>query len=233
MALPKLSKCEQCIVRKFSSLRSLNKSELIGISDCKTSERVKKGAYIFKEGDHLNGVYCIKSGICKLTKLSSNGKSQIVKFIKRGDLLGQRSIVSDDAVSLSAKAIEDMEVCFIPKAEILTVFKENSSFSADIVNDICYDLKLANNHIVQMAQKPVKARFASALLSLNDEFGTGEEGFLKITLSREEFANIVGTATESMIRMISDFSKKGLIITDGKKIKINDKVKIEQLSNNL
>ncbi|MEL4308982.1 Crp/Fnr family transcriptional regulator [Joostella sp. CR20] len=228
-----MSKCEQCIVRKFSSLRSLTKDELINISDCKTSQHVEKGAFIFEEGDYLNGVYCIKSGICKLTKLSSNGKSQIVKFIKKGDLLGQRSIVSDDAVGLSAQAIEEMEVCFIPKTEIKSAFKNNSNFSADIVNDICYDLKIANDHIVEMAQKPVKSRFAIALLELEEEFGVDEEGFLKITLSREEFANIVGTATESLIRMVSEYSKNGLIATSGKKIKIQDRTRLELLGENI
>ncbi|MEH6704812.1 Crp/Fnr family transcriptional regulator [Galbibacter orientalis] len=228
-----MSKCEQCIVRKFSSLKSLDKSELISISECKTSQQIEKGSFLFEEGDHLNGVYCIKSGICKLTKLASNGKSHIVKFIKKGDLLGQRSIVSDDAVGLSATAIETMDVCFIPKSEILSVFKNNANFSANIINDICYDLKLANEHIVQMAQKPVKSRFASSLLSLYEEFGVDKEGFLKISLSREEFANIVGTATESMIRMISDFSKKELIETEGKKIKLLNNVKLGLLAEDL
>ena len=117
-----MGKCEQCIVREFSALKALNKDELIRISDCKTSYTVKKGETIFDEGDSLNGIYCIKDGVCKLSKLSDNGKDQIVKLVKKGELLGQRSLISEESTNLSAIAIEDMQVCFIPKQEILQFF---------------------------------------------------------------------------------------------------------------
>lgn len=216
------TKCEQCIVRQFSSLKALGKDELVRMSECKTSEIIKKGEVIFEEGQHLDGVYCIKSGICKLTKLSPNGKSQIVKFIKRGDLLGQRSVISNDAVNLSAIAVDDMEVCFIPKEEILSAFKNNLNFSVEVIKDICHDLKLADDAIVSMAQKPVKQRLASALIDFKDEFGTDVNGYLNVQLTREEMANTVGTATESLIRMLSDFTKTGLLETEGKKIKVKN-----------
>lgn len=225
-----ISNCSQCIVRKFSALKTLDKSELIYMSECKTGHMVKKGSYIFNEGDHLKGVYCIKSGVAKLVKLSSNGRNQIVKFIKRGDLLGQRSIVSDDAVSLSAIAVEDMQVCFIPKGDILSVFKQNSNFSTEIINDICYDLKLANNQIVRMAHKTVRARFATLLLELQEEFGVDVDKNLGLKLSREEYANLVGTATESMIRMFANFSKENLIELVGKKVKIIDPERLNQIA---
>lgn len=226
-----MGNCQQCIVRKFSALKSLDKSQLIYMSACKTGQKVSKGSYIFKEGDSLNGVYCIKSGICKLTKLSSNGRSQIVKFIKKGDLLGQRSIVSDDAVNLSAIAVEDMQVCFIPKEDILSVYKQNANFSGDIINDICYDLKLANDQIVRMAQKTVRARFATTLLELEEEFGLDANGNIYVKLSREDYSNVVGTATESMIRMFASFSKEKLILTKGKDVKILDHRKLKQIVN--
>ena len=76
-----MSKCEQCIVKQFNSLKSLTKEELMRVSSCKTSKIIKKGEVIFEEGEILNGVYCIKDGICKLSKLSENGKDQIVKMV--------------------------------------------------------------------------------------------------------------------------------------------------------
>ena len=106
-----MSKCEQCIVREFSSLKALNKEELLHLSDCKESYTIKKGEVIFEEGDTINGIYCIKDGVCKMSKLSANGKDHIVKLISKGELLGQRSIISDEPVNLSAVALEDMEVC--------------------------------------------------------------------------------------------------------------------------
>ena len=69
-----MSKCEQCIVREFSSLKALNKDELVKLSECKESYTIKKGDVIFEEGETINGIYCIKDGVCKLSKLSANGK---------------------------------------------------------------------------------------------------------------------------------------------------------------
>ena len=86
------------------------------MAECKTSYTIKKGEPIFEEGESTNGVYCIKDGVCKMTKLSANGKDQIIKLVKPGELLGQRSMISEEPANLSAVALEDMEVCFVPKS---------------------------------------------------------------------------------------------------------------------
>ncbi|NNK82490.1 MAG: Crp/Fnr family transcriptional regulator, partial [Flavobacteriaceae bacterium] len=181
-----------------------------------------KGDIIFEEGDALNGVYCVRSGICKLTKLSANGKDQIVKLVVKGELLGQRSLISDENANLKATALNDMELCFIPKAEIIDDLKKNPNFSFDVLKSMAKDLKDADDIIVNMAQKSVRQRLAEVLVSINDSFGTNPDGTLSVILSREDFASIVGTATESAIRVLSQFKKEGLISTVGKQIKIED-----------
>ena len=225
-----MSKCEQCIVREFSSLKALNKDELIKLSDCKTSHTVKKGEVIFEEGETINGIYCVKDGICKLTKLSPNGKDHIVKLIKKGELLGQRSMISDEPVNLTAVALEDMEVCFIPKTEVMGFFDKNNQFSMNVMKTICGDLKDADDHMVNMAQKTVKERLAETLLYLLDTFGKNDDNTLKVQLSRDELASMIGTATESCIRLLSDFNKLGLIELSGKKIILKDINKLKKIA---
>ncbi|MCZ8229789.1 Crp/Fnr family transcriptional regulator [Flavobacterium sp.] len=225
-----MSKCEQCIVREFSSLKALNKEELLKVANCKTSYTIKKGEPIFEEGETINGVYCIKEGFCKLSKLSTNGKDQIVKLVKAGELLGQRSMVSDEPANLSAIALEDMEVCFIPKSEILNFFNENNQFSLGMMKSICGDLKESDLHVVSMAQKTVKNRLAETLIYLQDTFGKNADNTLKIQLSREELAGMIGTATESCIRILSEFNKSGLIELVGKKIAIKDLNKLKKVA---
>lgn len=225
-----MSKCEQCIVRELSSLKALNKNELLRIAECKTSRTVKKGEPIFEEGDVVNGVYCITSGICKMSKLSANGKDQIVKLIKAGELLGQRSMISDEPANLSAVALEDMEVCFIPKTEILHFFDTNNQFSMNLMKTICGDLKETSDHLVSISQKTVKERLAETLIYLQDNFGKNSDGSLHIQLSREELAGMIGTATESCIRLLSDFNKLGLIELSGKKIILKDMVKLKRIA---
>ena len=214
-----MNRCEQCIVRQLNSLGELSRDELIRISGCKSSNFIKKGEILFDEGDRINGVFCIKDGVCKVTKMSSNGREQIVKLIKKGDLLGERSLISDEASNLKATAINDMEVCFIPKEEIIRDLKSNTNFTMSILKEMAVSLKEADNVIVDMAQKTVKQRLAETLLHLQKNYGTDDINTpLDIQLSREDIASIIGTATESAIRLLSGFKKEELIRLKGKDI---------------
>ncbi|MDR6966416.1 CRP-like cAMP-binding protein [Flavobacterium arsenatis] len=226
-----MSKCEQCIVREFSSLKALGKDELLKMAECKTSMQVKKGDIIFEEGENVNGVFCVKDGVCKMTKLSQNGKDQIVKLVKKGELLGQRSMISDEPANLSAVALEDMQVCFIPKSEIMGFFNQNNNFSMNVMKTICGDLKEADDILVGLAQKTVKERLAHTLLYLEETFGINPDKSLKLQLSREEIAGMIGTATESCIRLLSELKKENAIELVGKKIIITDRNKLLRIGN--
>jgi len=217
-----MGKCEQCIIKQFNSLKALTTDELVRISGCKKTMSIKKGDVIFDEGEMLNGVYCVKDGICKLSKLSANGKDQIVKMVVKGQLLGQRSLISNESSNLQAVALNDMEVCFIPKSEIINDLQNNPKFSFEVLKEMAHDLKESDDIIVNMAQKSVRQRLAEALIYIHDSFGTNPDRTLSVLLSREDFANIVGTATESAIRVLSQFKREGLIATVGKQIKIEN-----------
>ncbi len=217
-----MSKCESCIVKEFNALKSLTRDELIRVSACKTGKKYRKGQVIFEEGETLNGVYCVKDGVCKLTKLSENGKDQVVKLVVKGGMLGKRSLVSEQKTNLSAIALNDMEMCFIPKSEIMSDLARNPKFTMDVLREMAEDLKESDESLVNMAQKSVKRRMADILVYIHDNFGADSEGYLSIILSREDYASIVGTATESAIRILSQFKKEGLISTSGKRIKIED-----------
>ena len=231
MKKDKVSKCEQCITRQLNSLGELTKDELIRVSGCKTSLFIKRGEVLFDEGKYINGVFCIKDGVCKVTKMSTNGRDQIVKLVKRGDLLGERSLISEEVANLKATAINDMEVCFIPKEEIIRDLKSNTSFTMSVLKEMADSLKEADKNFVDMAQKTVKQRLAEALLFLNKSYGSdNKEEPLNIELSREDIANIVGTATESAIRLLSLFNKEKLIHLKGKNIFILNSNKLQQIA---
>ena len=225
-----MSKCGLCIIKRFNALKTLTHDELIKFSEHKTTLFIKKGENLMTEGNAINGLYCIRDGKCKLTKLSTNGKEQIIKFVKGGDILGQRSILSDEPVGLNATALEDMHVCFIPKQDILDTIKENSQFSLNIMKVISHQLNEANTLISQMAQKPVKERLAETLINLEEIFGVDIDDCIDIILTREEIANTIGTATESAIRLLSNLKKDGIIDLVNKKIKIIDKSSLKNMS---
>ena len=206
-----MGKCEQCIVRELSSLKALSKDELIHLANCKDSVTVKKGEVIFNEGDVMNGVYCIKEGTCKLVKMNSNGKDTIIKLITKGELLGQTSILTEEKSTLSAIAVDDMRVCFIPKSEILGFIDDNKSFSLEVTKNVCQNLNDAINFAVNHTHKTVKERLAISLLEILNSAGTDNEGYLNLQLTREEIASMVGTATESCIRLLAELKKENLI----------------------
>jgi len=227
------SRCENCIIRQFSSLRAMTKEELKRVSDSKVSKTIKKGEAIFREGDKLDGVFCVRNGVSKLSKLSANGSNQIVKLASKGEVIGQRSVVAEEHVNLSATAVSDMEVCFIPKDGIVNTLHTNPNFTLEVLRHMAHDLKEADDVIVNMGQKNVKQRMAQAFLYLKNNFGQDEEGYLSVTLSREDISNVVGTALESCIRIISEFKKKGYLQTSGKKIKIADEKALRDLIEDL
>lgn len=224
------SRCENCIIRQFNSLRAMSKEELKKVSDSKVTRSIKKGEPLFDEGDKLNGVYCVRDGVSKLSKLSPNGKDQIVKLASKGQVIGQRSVIAEESANLSAEAVSDMELCFIPKESINSALSNNPNFTLEVLRHMAHDLKEADDVIVNMSQKTVKQRIAEAFLYLKNNFGEDDEGFFTLTLSREDIANVVGTATESAIRIISEFKKKGFIKASGKKLGIVDERKLKDLA---
>lgn len=227
------SRCENCIVRHLNSLKVLKREELAQISESKSTRSLKKGEVIFNEGDRLDGVYCVRSGVSKVTKSSTNGKDQIIKLASKGDLLGQRSILVDEHSNLGAVALHDMEVCFIPKSVMESSIDDNAQFMKAALQFMANELKIADNVIADMAQKSVEQRLASALLYLEDQFGVDEQGYLSLLLTREDIAGMVGTAKEVCIRKLATFKKKDWIATNGKLIKILDQKALYRLVENL
>lgn len=228
-----MGKCEQCLVKKLNSLQELTTKELMGISSCKTVKIVRKGQLLFDEGEHINGVYCVKSGICKVSKISDNGREQIINLVQRGSTIGERSLISDESANLKATALEEMEVCFIPKEEVIKYLHDNHNFAMAMLKSMAESLKEADNTIVDMAQKTVKQRLAQTLLYLSETFGTNKDGCIDIQLTREDISNIIGTATESAIRLLSEFNKKNIIKLKGKGISILDIIQLKAINRGL
>jgi len=223
--------CDTCAVNTNSVFRHLSGSQIEILNFEKDFRQYKRGEILYEEGSRISGFYCINRGIIKVFKTGFDGKEQIIRFAKPGDIIAYRSVLSNEPACTTAKVIEDAGVCFIP-AHILTDFvKENPLFSMEVMKLTCHELGLANEYITDIAQKTVRERLAEILLHLVNEFGLDPEQYLRISLTREELANIVGTATESVIRLLSEFKSDGYIELSGRKIKILDRKSLEKISN--
>lgn len=191
----------------------------------------KRGEILYHEGRRMTGYYCVNKGIVKIYKTGIDGKEQIIAFAQKGDILGYRSILSNENACTTSKVIEDSVLCFIPAHLLIELVKSNSEFSFDIMKLTCQELGEANSYITDLAQKTVRERLAEILVLLKDKFDLAADGTLQISLTREELANIVGTATESVIRLLSEFKTDGFIDLNGRKIKILDIQGLTKLGN--
>lgn len=212
----------------FKHLSNNEFEELISESICKT---YKKGSVIFPENTRTKGIYIVVSGILKMFKTGLEGKNQIIKFAKKDDIFGYRSVLSNELTCTSAKVIEETTLCFISKKSLLKLLNTNVLFTKELLLLACKELGDANSYITNVTQKSVRERIAETLVSLTDEFGLDNDNILQISLTREEFANIVGTATESIIRLLSEFKSDNLIELQGRKIKIVNILELKKTGN--
>ncbi len=225
--------CMNCSVADSNIFKSLSKEERELLNQEKNCNSYLKGDIIYHEGNRISGCYCVNKGILKIYKTGIEGKEQIIAFAQKGDIIGYRSILSGEPACTTAQVIDDALLCYIPSDILLSLVKSNSSFSLDLMQLTCKELNQANAYIKDIAQKTVRERLAEILLMLKNTFGEDAEGYLQIILTREDLANIVGTATESVIRLLSEFKSDNLIELSNKKIKIINKNALKKLSYDL
>ncbi len=211
------------------NMKEFNQENLVEFNNERKTLSFKKGDNLIEEGHAPSGVFLIEKGTAKLYQIGFMGKEQIIRFVKEGDLLGYRSLISGEAFNASVTALEDMEVSFIPERFFLKMLKNNPELSFDLLKVMASQLGEAANTITLLAQKTVRERLAEILLFLEDKLGLDNEGYINIALTREEMANLIGTATESAIRLISEFKSDGLITVEGRKIKIENQEKLRKL----
>lgn len=223
--------CGKCAPSSGSLFRHLTPEETEMLNYQKDYRQYKRGEILYSENSRISGFYCINSGIIKVFKTGFDGKEQIIRFAKQGDFIAYRSVLSNEPACTSAKVIEDCQVCFIPSEVLLELSKVNSTFALELLKLACHELGEANSFITDIAQKTVRERLAEILLLLVHDFGVDDQQYLNISLTREELANIVGTATESVIRLLSEFKSDKMVELNGRKIRIMNVKALEKISN--
>lgn len=224
--------CETCASKDSSIFCSLTHEGLFLLSHSKSVNVYKKGDVIFHEGSRPLGLFCVHGGKVKIYKTGLEGKEQIVRLAKEGDLIGYRSLISGELYSASATAVQDAMVCYIPQSIFFHLLQTDVEFSMRTLRLICDALKEAENQVTHIAQKPLRQRLAETILMLKNFYGVdpADDNVISNTLSREELANLVGTAPACVMRLLSEFRKDKIIDLKGKKIKITDQNKLVRLA---
>jgi CRP-like cAMP-binding protein len=213
-----------------SLLDDLPKKDLEILHSSMTFKKLKKGQSIFIEGAYPAGVFYLKKGRVKKYKADKDGREQIIYVCNSGELFGYPALLSAETYSDSAASMEDSVVGFIGKDVFLKLVEQSPAFSAGLLKNLSHEFGVLENTIASFAHKSVRERLALSLLILKEKFRVkGTDGDrVEITMSREDLSNIVGTAVETLVRLLHDFKEEGLIETQGRKIiVINAKVLVK------
>jgi len=185
----------------------------------------KKGEVVFRIGNMPHGLFFIKSGKVKIFKYRGDGKEQILTIAGKGRFLGYKDLLAGRRYTSGAIVIEDALIIFIPNKDFQDLIKSDEA-SDFFTRLLCQDLIEVEEKMVSMAHKSVRGRLAESLLTLNDTYS--ENG---IELTREELANLVGTAKETISRLLSEFKADNLIQIEGRSIEVLNPKGLDRILN--
>jgi len=196
----------------------------------KSNFYVKKNEVIFKEGDPVKGIYFVLSGNVKVHKKWGSDKEIILRFANNGAIFGHRGM-GESIYPVSATAIEEGIVCYFDMDFFESTLKVNHDFAYKLMMFFAKDLQESENKMRNLAHMSVKGRVAQALMLLESQFGLTGDGFINVKLSRQDLASFTGATYETVFRVINELTHEGIISLQNKNIKVADKQRLLQLTN--
>ncbi len=219
--------CDICVNQKCLIKRNLSSSFVSNFADEKTEIQCKKGQQFIMEGAPVNGLFFILKGKVKVYRTGINGREQIVRLAKEGEIIGHRGFGTEEYYPIAAIAIEDSVLCYFSKDLLQEVLKKDASFTYDLMLFYANALNKSEARVKSLSQMTVRERVVDTLLFVNRKFGE-LNGFINLPLSRKEYADYAGTTEEQVIRTFSALKKEYLITSKGKKIGIVDVEKLKK-----
>lgn len=215
-----------------SIFEGLPKEETELLNSHMVTLKYKQGQIIFQEGGLPTGIHIVKQGKVKKYKTGIDGKEQIFYVCIPGELMGYHALLSEEHYSDSAATMEDSIISLIPKEYFLKVLNQSPILSSRLIKNLSHEFGVLINSITIQSQKSVRERLALTLLILKDKYKDNRtDDSIHITLSRDDLSNIVGTAKETLVRLLHSFKDEGLVRTEGKAIIILDAKALARVAN--
>lgn len=226
------SLCQICIDSPhslLSELSEMDKQKILGTTICIS---YKRGELIYAEGELPSGLHCLLTGKVKIYKDGIGGRQQIVRMANPIGFIGYRAFFAEEIHIASAEALEDSIVCRIQTDLMMDIVRNTPDLAMSIIRALATDLGFSHRRTVTLTQKHIRGRLAEALLVLKETYGyEADDSTLKVCLTREDIANLSNMTTANAIRTLSNFASEGIVQLEGKKIRIIDKEKLEQINN--
>jgi CRP-like cAMP-binding protein/FixJ family two-component response regulator len=191
------------------------------LTENKEIRRYRKRDILFEENEYPKQLFFINQGRIKTYKSNSFGKELIIEIFKKGDFLGFIPLIQEGRYTESAAAMEDCEIAIIPKVEFFTLLRSNTNVTAQLIKMLANNVVEKETQLLSIAYDSVRRKVADALLQLATDYD--KNGHAEFSILREDLANMVGTAKETVIRTLSEFKEDGLINLKGSRVTILDK----------
>ncbi|HRF24766.1 MAG TPA: Crp/Fnr family transcriptional regulator, partial [Chitinophagaceae bacterium] len=182
---------------------------------------------LYQEGKRPRFLYYLSRGKVKCFKVHEDGKEYITDLFSEGDFLGYTALIEDKNYDDSAVVLEEADIMQIPREDFMQMVFSDISVAAKFIRLVTHNVKEKEERLMSLAYSSLRKRVAKALVDIHGKFSIGGES-KPIEISREDIAHYVGTATESLIRTLSDFKSEKLIEIKEGKINIGN---IEKLKN--
>jgi CRP-like cAMP-binding protein/CheY-like chemotaxis protein len=198
---------------------------LSNLADKFDLEPYRKKQTLYQEGKRPRYLYYLSAGKVKAFKSHPDGKEYITDLFSAGDFIGYAALLDDKNYDDSAVILEDAEIMQIPKDDFLQMIYNDINIAAKFIRIFSQNVKEKEERLMNLAYSSLRKRVAKALVDIHGKFGAGKP----IEISREDIAQYVGTATESLIRTLSDFKAEKLIEIKEGKISIANIDKLKNL----
>lgn len=201
------------------------------ISDEQRTTTLKKKQFLFSEGNFPNALYFLSKGRIKSYKANEEGREYITNLYKEGDFIGYLDLLEENRYRETAVALEDSEIVVIPKDDFFTLLHNNRDVATKFIRILSDNLADREERLLKLAYNSVRKRVAEALLLVEKQYKKEEDKKFKLSITRDDLANIVGASTETVIRTLGDFKEEKLIDIQGGKIIIINSDKLNRLRN--
>lgn len=205
--------------------------DLKKISEKRESKLYKKKEIIYSENTYPKGVYFIVKGKVKIFKTNAEGKEYIISLHKDGEFIGYASLLEEAKYAESAEVMEDTELILIPKEDFYALLFSNRDVAHKFIKLLSNNLIDKEEKLLKLAYNSVRKRVAEALIMLHEKYKESNDQKFSMAISRDDIARMVGTATETVIRTLSDFKEEKLIEIKGSNITIINADKLEKMKN--
>jgi CRP-like cAMP-binding protein len=223
---------DQYHLKSHSFFDFLNEEETEFVNRNSTRLEFKEKQVLFREYSHSKGVYIIRKGKVKIYKSNPDGKDSIVYIYRKGDYFGYRPLLANEPHPTSAAAIDNVVVTFVPVNVFNELLERSPLFAKNLLTSLSKEFSVWINKVSVFSHHTVKERVALSLLILGRVYRRDNSKTTTISLNRDDFAGYVGTAKETLVRMLRVFKDEKIIETKSTKITLLKPKALEKILGN-